>query len=174
MAGTEGNKTEPEPISDPEPEPEPTKEPEPEPKADPDGGELTDKHGEPAINRERYEREMKTANDRIADLEGKLKEASETKERGESLKGELEKVKADFSDKELTYKLELAGCVDAKAAKARLDDFDGDVDKLKESCPYLFKQRKTGSTGFAPGGSTGKEDERVRNARAAAGLKPKE
>ncbi|MFR5092565.1 MAG: hypothetical protein ACLTDR_11690 [Adlercreutzia equolifaciens] len=57
----------------------------------------------------------------------------------------------------------MSGCVDVKAAKARLADFDGDVAKLKESCPYLFeeKPKQTGSTGKPPAGASKAMDEKL-------------
>ena len=68
----------------------------------------------------------------------------------------IEDLKAEVADERLTHKLELAGCRNVKAAKSVLDDYDGDVAKLKEDCPYLFDGRKAGSTGLMPEGDAGK------------------
>lgn len=126
--------------------------------ADDDGG-LVDKHGNPAIAKGKYDRDLKAANDKIAELQGRIDEAAESKERAEGLKEELEQARAEFADKELTYRLELAGIRDAnavKAAKAMVDDFGGDVDKLREGCPWLFVDttKRSGSTGFDGSGSS--------------------
>ena len=54
---------------------------------------------------------------------------------------------------------QIAQCDDAQAARALLDDYDGDVDKLKAECPYLFgKEKKTGTTGAKPTGAAGDDD----------------
>ena len=81
----------------------------------------------------------------------------------------VEALEAQLADKEVTHALETAGCVNDKAAKALLDDYEGDVSKLKEACPYLFKQTKqTGSTGAKPGGAPTTSEERRKRAKEAA------
>lgn len=142
-----------------------------------DTGEETikDSHGQPGINKERHDREMAEKDAKIAELEAKIAEASATKERADELQKEIDGLKQEQADSKIAHALEMAGCVDVKAAKARLDDFDGDVAKLKEACPYLFGQeRKTGSTGAKHTGAPDSHDQRVKKAREAAGLKPKE
>lgn len=133
-----------EPQAEPEPEPDATAAAEPS-----DGGEgLKDRHGQQAISKGKYERDMKDANDRIAELTKQLDEASKSDERANGLKEELEKVQSGFADKELSYRLALAGCINEKAAKAVLDDYDGDIEKCKAACPYLFgNEKQKGSTG---------------------------
>lgn len=151
----------------------------PKPAAEGQGGgegEVEDKHGQPGINREKYQRDMKAKDDKIAELQAQLDEKSKTEEGRAALKDELEKLKADMADERITHKLEMAGCRNAKAAKALLDDYDGDVDKLKENCPYLFSdgkdQKKTGSTGLKPDGDADKAlDEKLDR---AFGIKKKE
>lgn len=124
------------------------------------GEDTTDKHGLPGINRDKYERDIKERDDKIAELEAQIAEASKSDETAKELKEKIEALKAESADKDLTYELAMAGCVDAKAAKARLEDFEGDVNKLKAACPYLFaEEKKTGSTGRKPvGASTAVDD----------------
>lgn len=150
----------------------------PKPAAEGQGGgegEVEDKHGQPGINREKYQRDMKAKDDKIAELQAQLDEKSKTEEGRAALKDELEKLKADMADERVTHKLEMAGCLNAKAAKALLDDYEGDVAKLKEACPYLFsdgKAKQTGSTGLKPDGDAEKAlDEKLDR---AFGLKKKE
>ncbi len=112
------------------------------------GGEVADKHGQPGINREKYARDMKARDDKIAELQAQLDEKAKTEEGRASLKKELDDLKAEMAGERVAHKLEMAGCRNAKAAKALLDDYDGDVDKLKEGCPYLFEGKKAGSTGL--------------------------
>lgn len=138
----------------------------PKPQGDPKGdkgsggdGDVKDTHGQPGINKERHEKEMAAKDAKIAELEAKLDESAKTEKGREDLKSELEKVKAEMADERIAHKLELAGCRSVKAAKALLDDFDGDVDKLKADAPYLFEdvsKKKVGSTGKPPEGAAGK------------------
>jgi hypothetical protein len=133
---------------------------------------LKDKHGEDAINRGRYDRGMKAKDDRIAELEKRLEVSGKKAKSGEDALRQIEALKAELADEKVTHALEAAGCVNAKAAKALLDDYKGDVAKLKEACPYLFK-KQNGSTGAKPGGAPSTpEERRKRAAEAAAGKLP--
>lgn len=128
----------------------------PKPAAEGQGGgdgEVEDKHGQPGINREKYQRDMKAKDDKIAELQAQLDEKSKTEQGRAELKAEMDKLRAEMADERVSHKLEMAGCKNAKAAKALLEDYDGDVDKLKADCPYLFSDdKKTGSTGLKPDG----------------------
>lgn len=139
-------------------------------KGGPDEG-VVDKHGQPGINKERHDREIAKKDARIAELETRLDEAAKTEEGRADLKAEIDKLRAEQAEERLAHKLEMAGCVDVKAAKARLDDFGGDVTKLKAECPYLFQaEKKKGATGLEPKGpSTGLDDK----IDAAMGVKRK-
>lgn len=151
----------------------------PKPAADGQGGgegAVADKHGQPGINREKYQRDMAAKDKEIADLKAQVAEAAKTEEGRKALEEKIAKLEADQKDERVTHKLELAGCRNAKAAKALLDDYDGDVAKLKEGCPYLFSDGKepkhTGSTGLKPDGDAGKAlDEKLDR---AFGIKKKE
>lgn len=126
-------------------------------------GNVKDSHGQPGINKERHDREIAEKDAKIAELEGKLEEAAKTEEGRADLKAEIDKLRAEQDEERTAHKLEMSGCVDVKAAKARLADFDGDVAKLKESCPYLFegKPKQTGSTGKPPAGASKAMDEKL-------------
>lgn len=135
---------------------------------DEDAGEgVEDSHGHPGINREKYRRDMQAKDDEIARLRSMLDEKAKTEEGRAELKRQLDDLEARSADERATYELKLAGCTDEraiKAAKALLDDYDGDVDRLRDECPFLFsKPRETGSTGLPPeGGADGAaEAERV-------------
>lgn len=153
--GTEGTEDEPKPQEGAQGGAE--ENPEPEAEGQGAGGSgVEDKHGQPGINREKYQRDMKARDDKIAELQAKLDEKAKTEEGRDELKKQIEDLKAEVADERLTHKLELAGCRNVKAAKSVLDDYDGDVAKLKEDCPYLFDGRKAGSTGLMPEGDAGK------------------
>lgn len=111
------------------------------------------------VNRHKYERDLAAKDKRIAELQAQIDEAAKTKEGRDDLQKKLDDMKAELDDEKVAHKLELAGCVNVKAAKALLDDYDGDVAKLKEECPYLFgKDKQTGTTGKKPEGTAGDDD----------------
>ena len=67
--------------------------------------------------------------------------------------------------------LKAAGCHDVVAASARLGEFDGDIEKLKEAAPYLFTSTDNSkSTGGKPKGTPDPEDERTKKMRETFGL----
>ncbi len=135
-------------------------------------GGVEDKHGHPGINREKYHRDMAAKDKEIAELRAQVAEATKTEEGCKALEERIAKLEADQMDERVTHKLEMAGCRNAKAAKALLDDYDGDVDKLKEACPYLFSETKqTGSTGLRPRGEVDGIDAKLDR---AMGIKTKE
>ena len=179
------NKTQTEPqVTDPQTEPKQGDgtqvgtEGDPKPAAEGQGGgegEVKDNHGQPGINREKYQRDIAAKDKEIADLKAQIAEAAKTEEGRKALEEKIAKLEADQKDERVTHKLELAGCRNTKAAKALLDDYDGDVAKLKEDCPYLFsdgKNKQTGSTGLKPDGDADKAlDEKLDR---AFGIKKKE
>ena len=129
-------------------EPEVAKEPEgqagpQEAEAEPEG--LTDRHGQPAISLGKYQREMAAKDAEIAELKAKVDEASKSEEGRKELLDRIAKLEHDGAESAINHKLELAGCVNAKAARAVLDDYEG-IDELKEACPYLFKQERSPSS----------------------------
>lgn len=132
-----------------------------------DGGaeseEVTDKHGQPGINKERHDKEVAALNQQIEELKAEVAKAAETKEGREKLEKQIEELKADMADKDTSHKLEMAGCKNVKAAKALLGDYDGDVAKLKDECPYLFeeKPKQSGTTGKPPAGASKALDEKL-------------
>jgi len=73
---------------------------------------------------------------KIAELEGKLADAEKLGQQAESLKTENEQMKNQAASDRIDFALQLAGCRNVKAARAVLDDYDGDVVKLKAAEPY--------------------------------------
>lgn len=135
--------------------PEP-KDPKPGEGEAPEDDDLKDKHGQPAINKERHDKEVAELNAEIEKLKAEAAEAAENKAKREEYEKKVSDLEAKMADSEVNHKLELAGCKSLKAARALLDDFDGDVAKLKAEHPYLFdddKQKQSGSTGGKPGGA---------------------
>lgn len=138
-------------------------------------GGIVDSHGQPGISRAKYDREMKEWKAQVAELQAKLdqqaKSGQDDGDRVAKLEADLKAMRQQLDDERLAGKLAAAGCVNAKAAKAVLGDYDGDIEAMKKACPYLFRQeRQTGSTGGTPAGAS--KADLVARARKAAGLPP--
>lgn len=131
---------------------------------------IIDSHGQPGINKERHDREIAEKDAKIAELEAQIGEMTKTEEGRAQVMKELQDVRAELADERVSHALEMAGCLNVKMAKSVLDDYSGDVLKLKEACPYLFQQKQEGSTGLPPKGAPSTADERKKAARKAAGL----
>lgn len=157
---------------EPQMEPEPATDPEPEPAVEPEPDGLKDKHGQDAISRGRYEHDMQEKDAAIAALKDQLAEASKTAEGREKLEEDIAGLKNQIEADRTKYQLELAGCVNIKAANALLGDYDS-IDALKEACPYLFNAKKEGSTGLKPAGAPNAEDAKVAEIREKIGLPTK-
>lgn len=178
-ANLEGNDPQTDPVgSDPEGKEPKGTDPQTDPKEDGKEGEgdegIEDKHGHPGISAGKYARDMKAKDDEIAELKSQIAKAAETKEGREGLEAKIQKLEQDQADMKLDYELKLAGCVNTKAAKAILEDFDGDITKLKEGAPFLFEQQKKGATGIKPAGSPDTKQARLDEARKVAGIRVKE
>ena len=120
-----------------------------------DDGDVKDSHGQPGINKERHDKEVADLKAQIEELKAQVADASEQKAKRGEFEAKVAELEAKLADGNVTHSLEMAGCIDVKSAKARLEDFGGDVAKLKEGCPHLFGQNKqTGSTGKPPAGTT--------------------
>lgn len=127
-----------------------------------DTEDVKDKHGQPGINAEKYKRDIEAKDAKIAELEAQVAKAAETKEGREKLEKQIADLKAEQADERVAHKLELAGCKSVKAAKVLLEDFDGDVTKLKAEHPYLFEtEKQTGRAGGKPGGAPDAIDEKL-------------
>ena len=152
-------------------EPEnPPAEPTPKPAADPKSAEPAPKAPAPGstVNRAKHERDMAKLQDQLDAKEEELKGYK-------GLKEEFEQWKADQEAEKINSALKAAGCHNLKAAAACLDDFDGDIEKLKEEMPYLFTSTdKSKSTGGKQKGSPNPEDERTKRYRDIFGLSEKE
>ena len=132
-----------------------------EPQA-PQEPEVKDSHGQPGINKERHDREVAALNARIEELQARIDDSAKTEKAREELKAEVRKARDEIAAEKLNWKLEKAGCKNVKAAKAVLDDYEGDVAKLKSECPYLFEEEKKGATGLKPDGAPkGSEETKV-------------
>jgi hypothetical protein len=110
------------------------------------------------VNRHQYERDVQRRDKEIARLKAQLKAQNDDKaaegDETAKLRQDFESMKAQLADERANTALTAAGCVDLELGRAALAKFDGDVAKLKESKPYLFKaqEKKVLSTGGKPAG----------------------
>ena len=104
------------------------------------------------MSRHKYERDT-------GKLQAEVDELKAENEGYKALRDEFEQWKSSQEAEKSEKALKDAGCIDVKAASARLPEFDGDISKLKEECPYLFgKDKQTGTTGKKPEGTAGDDD----------------
>lgn len=137
----------------------------------PAGDGVKDSHGQPGINKERHDKEVAALNKRIEELQSQIDDAAKTEKAREELKKEVQSARDAIKEEKINWQLEKAGCKNLKAAKALLDDYEGDVAKLKADCPYLFEEEAPkGSTGGKPGGALDDKAKREAKAAEAAGL----
>lgn len=106
----------------------------------------------------KYQAALKAKDEKIAELEGKIADAAKTSEATDALNAEISALKRQMADERVEFALKSAGARNVKAARALLDDYEGDVSKMKEAEPWLFAQvegtSQNTSQNFA-GGATG-------------------
>lgn len=94
------------------------------------------------VNRHRYDVDISRRDRRTRELESRLAErdsgARTLEERLAAVEGELQESRRAAEAARTEAGLTAAGCIDVKAALARLGDFEGDVGRLREACPHLF------------------------------------
>lgn len=138
-----------------------------------DAEDSVDKHGHPGISKGKYMRDLAEKDAEIEKLRAQIDEASKSDEARKVLQEQIDALKNSQSDMQVEYELKLAGCKNNKAAKALLDDFEGDIEKLKEAEPWMFETKPQGSTGLKGSGATDTKADAIARARKAAGLPPK-
>lgn len=133
---------------------------------------IKDSHGQVGINKERHDKEVAELKKTIKELQEKLDEQAKTAAGREEMGKEIAELKQKLADNEVKHELELAQCRNVKAAKALLDDYEGDVAKLKAAEPWLFVDKTPqGATGAKPAAPP--QPDIMDELRAAAGLKKK-
>lgn len=141
--------------------------------------EVQDKHGNPGISRDKYQRDMAKKDAEIAELRAKVDEAAKTEEGRAELQKQMDELKAawdadkaKFNQETTNMQLEAAGCIDVELASAAMAKAECSIEDLKKSKPYLFKQK--GATGGKPTGAVDPEDAMLERMRSIAGIKKKE
>lgn len=131
---------------------------------------LIDKHGQEAISKGKYERDMAERDKKIADLEAKLAQSANDAQALAELRTEIDQVKQANADERQTWELEKAWCRDVETAKAVISNYQGDVQALKDAKPWLFEAEKKGATGLKPVGATDDSQEKLDKARKLMGV----
>ena len=128
------------------------------------------------VNRHKYDRDIANKDKEIASLKAQLKELNDARaasgDQTAQLSKELDELKGSLADEKANSALSAAGCIDLDLARTALAAYGGDVARLKEAKPYLFKGETEGkrrSTGGSPAGAS--PDDLRAKARRAAGLK---
>ena len=106
-------------------------------------------------------------------LEAQVADAAKTAEATEQLKSQIEELRKQGDSDRLDFELQLAGCRNLKAARAVLDEHDGDVSALKAAEPWMFAdapQRQAGKTGLPNAGTSTDEGKTMKRWRRLAGL----
>ena len=116
---------------------------------------------------------------RIAELEAQVAEAGRVGEENAALKAEVEQLKNSAASERIDFALQLAGCRNVKAARAVLDDYDGDVDALKAAEGWMFNVEQPaaasakGATGLPNAGAADDSEKIQKRMRRVAGLPEK-
>lgn len=131
-----------------------------------------------------YERAIGERDARIAELEAQVAEAAKSAETADELRAQMAELKAQGESDRVDFRLRLASVRNVKAARAVLDDYEGDVEALRAAEPWVFSQaegtsqqtsQNLGATGMEPAGVAGGSDERdLRRRERIAGLTEEE
>lgn len=127
-----------------------------------------DPAGKPARRLPDYEAQLAAKDAQIQELQAKVAEAAKTSEATEDLNRQIAALKQAMSDERVEFALISAGARNVKAARALLDDHDGDVAALKDAEPWLFDP----NSGLLPGDSQLNSQIHEITTRGAMGLEP--
>ena len=145
-----------------------------EPQAQEDLGQQQAAQDQPQVSGTDWEKAVAERDEKIAVLEAQVAEAAKNAETAEQLRGEIAELKAQGESDRIDFKLQLAGVRNVKAARAVLADHGGDIDKLKESEPWLFAdapaKQQGGKTGLPNAGTSTDAGKTMKRWRRLAGL----
>ena len=109
----------------------------------------------------------------IARLKAEAAEAAKSAETAKQLNERIKGLEAKAERERVDFELRLAGCRSTRAARALLDDHDGDIAKLKEAEPWLFDTEgevTRGVTGLPNAGAATNDDATLKHWREIAVL----
>lgn len=114
---------------------------------------------------------------KIAELEGAIAEAAKSAEAAEALRAEMDELRSQGEEQRVEFELTMAGARNVRAARVLLDEYGGDVSKLKEAEPWLFEDmvpRQSGKTGLPNAGAASDEGKTMKRWREIAGIADEE
>ena len=130
--------------------------------------------GGSGIDQAAFEAQLAERDSRIAELEGQIAEAAKSAEPAEGLREEIAALKQQASDERVEFSLKLAGAHSVKAAKAVLEDYDGDIEKMREAEPWMFGKHAAkdpaGMTGLPNAGAASDAGKLEKHWREIAGI----
>lgn len=124
-----------------------------------------------------YEALLAERDAKIAELEGAIAEAAKSAEAAEALRAEMDELRRQGEEQRVEFELTMAGARNVRAARVLLDEHGGDVSKLKEAEPWLFKgttSRQSGKTGLPNAGAASDEGKTMKRWREIAGIADEE
>lgn len=149
----------------PEDQPQDPKDGEEDNSQDPNEGEgaskETDAKPTENVNVHKLERDLANREKRIKELEAELTESKKLMASSDERISAIEQQLKDAADAKTKAEAESAltgaGCIDLELGRMALDALDGDIEKLKETKPFLFKSEdapKNINTSGKPAGSS--------------------
>jgi hypothetical protein len=122
------------------------------------------------VSADGWQAQLAAKDEQIAALQGKVAETTKTAEATEAPNAEIAKLKRQMANERIDFALRSVGARNVKAACALLDDYEGDVSRLREAEPWMFadmgatsqdtSQRVGGTTSLEPAGVAGGSDEK--------------
>lgn len=108
-------------------------------------------------------------------MEAQIADAAKSAEQAQKLSDEIAELKRASAEERVDFTLQLAGCRNVKAARTVLDNYDGDVAKMKEAEPWLFAKHMSGdgasgSTGLPNAGAASDGGKTMKRWKRLAGL----
>lgn len=120
-----------------------------------------------------FEKQLAERDAEIARLKAQVAEAAKSAETAEELNARIAELETKAETERTEFELKLAGCRSTRAARALLDDHDGDISALKEAEPWLFDTEgevARGVTGLPNAGAATNDDATLKHWREIAGL----
>ncbi|WP_181949348.1 hypothetical protein [Collinsella bouchesdurhonensis] len=144
-----------------------------EPQTAQDNGHEQAQEDQPQVSGTDREKLVAERDEKIAALESQVAEAAKNAEAAEQLRGEIAELKAQGESDRIDFRLQLAGVLNVKAARAILADH-GDVNALKEAEPWPFAdapaKQQGGKAGLPNAGTSTDAGKTMRRWCKLAGL----
>lgn len=120
-----------------------------------------------------FTRQLAERDKEIASLKAQIADASKSAETASALQAKIAELEESSRIERTDFELTLAGCRSTRAARALLDDYEGDIDALRKGEPWLFVEKEEparGTTGLANAGAASGDEAALAHWRRVAGL----